>query len=243
MVSVCGLNHMTTYGTYLAPYIQAAKKDPAILKLLQEMRTVSYDGVPISVADDDWCFENGIPMIVSTFYVASLGWFCSETIKGHVCRNRNGYVFSIFNTLSTEEDYSLVQVALCQPSPENLRGLFAPYQASHAGSIRSRTPLYRSTPILPNCSNSSYSPTLHKSPHCISYRLTETSIQATCSRSSPTDHISTVAGTTTGSKAMIQIVPMQSLYYWPCNAEGNCLISSFSFTEPSKRKYTTCVVI
>lgn len=71
MVNVCGLNHMTTYGTYLTPYIQAARKDRAILKLLQEMRTVSYDGVPISVADDDWCFENGIPMIVSIFYFAS----------------------------------------------------------------------------------------------------------------------------------------------------------------------------
>lgn len=71
MVNVCGLNHMTTYGTYLTPYIQAAKKDRSILKLLQKMRTVSYDGVPISVSDDDWCFENGIPMIVSIFYFAS----------------------------------------------------------------------------------------------------------------------------------------------------------------------------
>lgn len=67
MVNVCGLNHMTTYGTYLSPYIQAAKDDPAILKLLQDMRSVSYDGVPITVANDDWCFENGINMIVSTF--------------------------------------------------------------------------------------------------------------------------------------------------------------------------------
>ncbi|KIL59801.1 hypothetical protein M378DRAFT_14552 [Amanita muscaria Koide BX008] len=63
MVNVCGLNHMTTYGTWLAPHIQAAKKDPVALKLLQEMRTVSYGGVPISIADDDWCFQNDIPLM------------------------------------------------------------------------------------------------------------------------------------------------------------------------------------
>ncbi|KIL56732.1 hypothetical protein M378DRAFT_88879 [Amanita muscaria Koide BX008] len=63
LVNVCGLNRMTTFGTWLAPHIQAAKKDPAALKLLQEMRTVSYGGVPISIADDDWCFQNGIPLM------------------------------------------------------------------------------------------------------------------------------------------------------------------------------------
>ncbi|KAM6499520.1 hypothetical protein JOM56_005028 [Amanita muscaria] len=62
MVNVCGLNRMTTFGTWLAPHIQAAKKDPVVLKLLQVMRTVSYGGVPISIANDDWCFQNGIPL-------------------------------------------------------------------------------------------------------------------------------------------------------------------------------------
>ena len=68
MVHICGLNHLTAYGTYLTRYIQAARKDPAILKLLQEMRLVSYSGMSLSVADDDWCFQNHIPMIVSTFF-------------------------------------------------------------------------------------------------------------------------------------------------------------------------------
>lgn len=67
MVNVCGLNRMTTYGTFLAAYIQDARKDPAVLKLLQDMRTVSYYGVPVSVDDDDWCFQQGIPATVSTF--------------------------------------------------------------------------------------------------------------------------------------------------------------------------------
>lgn len=67
MVNLCGLNRMTTYGTWLAPQIQAAKKNPELLRLLQEMRTVSYGGVPISVADDDWCFQNGIPLMVGLF--------------------------------------------------------------------------------------------------------------------------------------------------------------------------------
>ncbi|KAJ7817693.1 acetyl-CoA synthetase-like protein [Mycena olivaceomarginata] len=37
--------------------------DPAILKLLQGMRSISYGGVPVSIAEDDWCFQNGIPLI------------------------------------------------------------------------------------------------------------------------------------------------------------------------------------
>ncbi|KAJ7635339.1 hypothetical protein FB45DRAFT_1143545 [Roridomyces roridus] len=63
MVDVCGLNHMGLYGTYLSPYIQAAKRDPTVLKLLQGMRSISYGGVPVSIAEDDWCFENGISLI------------------------------------------------------------------------------------------------------------------------------------------------------------------------------------
>ncbi|KAF8174676.1 hypothetical protein K438DRAFT_1848794 [Mycena galopus ATCC 62051] len=63
MVNTCGLNHMGLYGTYLSPHIQAAKRDPAILKLLQGMRSISYGGVPVSIAEDDWCFQNGIPLI------------------------------------------------------------------------------------------------------------------------------------------------------------------------------------
>ncbi|KAF9529512.1 hypothetical protein CPB83DRAFT_852255 [Crepidotus variabilis] len=84
MVNVCGLNHMTTYGTYLSPYIQAAKQDPSILKLLQEMRTVSYDGVPITVADDDWCLENDIPMI--DMYAATEMGYVMSTVPGKAGR-------------------------------------------------------------------------------------------------------------------------------------------------------------
>jgi hypothetical protein len=68
MVNTCGLNHMGLYGTYLSPHIQAAKRDPAILKLLQGMRSISYGGVPVSIAEDDWCFQNGIPLIVSVLF-------------------------------------------------------------------------------------------------------------------------------------------------------------------------------
>lgn len=80
MVRVCGLNHLTTYGTYLTPYIQTARKDPALLKLLQEMRSVSYDGVPLTVADDDWCFENRISMI--DMYAATEMGYVMATVPG-----------------------------------------------------------------------------------------------------------------------------------------------------------------
>ncbi|CAE6425911.1 unnamed protein product [Rhizoctonia solani] len=63
LVNAGGMNRVTTYGTYLAPHLQAAKKNPTMLKLLQGMRTISYGGVPISNADDDWCFQNGVPII------------------------------------------------------------------------------------------------------------------------------------------------------------------------------------
>ncbi|CAE7059176.1 unnamed protein product [Rhizoctonia solani] len=63
LVNVGGLNRVTTYGTYLTPHLQVAKNDPEMLKLLQGMRTISFGGVPISNADDDWCFQNGVPII------------------------------------------------------------------------------------------------------------------------------------------------------------------------------------
>jgi len=69
MVNVCGLNRLTHYGTYLSFNIEVARKDSKMLKLLQEMRIVSYDGVPISVEDDDWCFQKGIPLIVGQYHM------------------------------------------------------------------------------------------------------------------------------------------------------------------------------
>ncbi|KAM6491339.1 hypothetical protein JOM56_013113 [Amanita muscaria] len=92
MVNACGLNRMTTFGTWLAPHIQAAKKDPAALKLLQEMRAVSYDGVPISIADGDWCFQNGIPLMVSGFCFAPI--VLTKKMQGRVRYNGMQYVYT-----------------------------------------------------------------------------------------------------------------------------------------------------
>ena len=75
MVNVCGLNHIATFGTWLLPHVQAAKNDPMVLKLLQEMRTISYGGTTIPVADDEWCFQHGIPLIVSVFNLFLQGSF------------------------------------------------------------------------------------------------------------------------------------------------------------------------
>ncbi|KAJ7675905.1 hypothetical protein DFH06DRAFT_671202 [Mycena polygramma] len=63
MINTEGLNHMGLYGTYLSPHIQAAKRDPVVLKALQGMRSISYGGVPVSFSEDDWCFENEITLI------------------------------------------------------------------------------------------------------------------------------------------------------------------------------------
>jgi len=72
MFNLAGLNRILTYGTWLAPHIQGAKEDPAILKLLQGLRTVSYTGVALSKADDDWCFQNGI-RVVAVFGTTECG--------------------------------------------------------------------------------------------------------------------------------------------------------------------------
>lgn len=78
LVNLCGLNHIIAYGTHLACHIQSARKDPAIMKLLRGMRSILYSGVGISYADDDWCFQNGIPLIVSTLCLALLWLRCSD---------------------------------------------------------------------------------------------------------------------------------------------------------------------
>ena len=102
MVNLCGLNRMTAFGTWLAPQIQAAKKNPELLRLLQEMRTVSYGGVPISVADDDWCFQNGIPLMVGLFLFcfAPLLLICSTmVVKGHVCDDGMRYAYNLLRSM------------------------------------------------------------------------------------------------------------------------------------------------
>jgi hypothetical protein len=95
LVNLCGLNHIITYGTHLASHIQFAKKDPAILKLLQGMKTILYSGVGISYADDDWCFQNGIPLIVSILYCTSRRRIVlTNIIIVPLWHNRMWYVFS-----------------------------------------------------------------------------------------------------------------------------------------------------
>ncbi|KAJ7637876.1 hypothetical protein DFH06DRAFT_1432394 [Mycena polygramma] len=45
MINTEGLNHMGLYETYLSPHIQAAKRDPAVLKALRGMRSLLMSSV------------------------------------------------------------------------------------------------------------------------------------------------------------------------------------------------------
>ena len=208
MVNLCGLNRMTTFGTRLAPQIQAAKKNPELLRLLQEMRTVSYGGVPISVADDDWCFQNGISLMVGLFLVL----FCSicSTIERTCMRRRNAVCLQS-STLYVNDHAKVPSWYLF---PEGPLGICNRYQAYHTDSILRRTPLTSTIPVLPNYLNSSYSLIHPKFRNRTFYQRTETSTRATCSRDSLTDRIYSVVGTTIGSKARVQSVSTQSLSFW-----------------------------
>ena len=205
MVKLCGLNRMTTYGTWLAPQIQAAKKNPELLRLLQEMRTVSYGGVPISVADDDWCFQNGIPLMVGVFcsIVANL---LNNSCERTCMRRRNAVCLPSFTLYVNDH----AKVPSWYLFPESPLGICIRYQAYHTDSILQRTPLTSTVPPLPDYLNSSYSLIHPKFHNRTFYQRTETSTRATCSRDSPTDRMYSVVGTTTGSKAKLQILSTQS---------------------------------
>lgn len=81
MVKICNLNHLTQFGTFLSLNIQAAKASPLIFEILRGMKTISYDGVPISYEDDDWCFENHIPLVVSNSNSSFSNFLSSEALK------------------------------------------------------------------------------------------------------------------------------------------------------------------
>lgn len=88
MFNLAGLNRILTYGTWLGPHIQAAKEDPVMLKLLQGLRSVSYTGVALSKTDDDWCFQNGIPIAVSIYLYPIVFMLSDEKTVGCVWHNR-----------------------------------------------------------------------------------------------------------------------------------------------------------
>lgn len=138
LVNVCGLNRFTTYGTFLAPYLLRAKTDPALLKLLQEMRTISYYGVPLSADDDDWCFGNGLPVTVSLFITTRRLLNFDEKITYRTCMAQQKSV--CFSTLFSYTILKCFKGLSCPQSLANPPVIYAQNQAFYADSTRSRMP-------------------------------------------------------------------------------------------------------
>jgi len=63
MVKTCGVNHLNLFSTLLLIYMNAARKDPLILKMLQGMRTVGYGGLSLPPEAENWGYENHIPLV------------------------------------------------------------------------------------------------------------------------------------------------------------------------------------
>ncbi|KAJ6449682.1 hypothetical protein C8R45DRAFT_1224351 [Mycena sanguinolenta] len=65
-----GLNRMNTFAPLLIPHFMAAQAqlksgDDSILKVLRNMRSIVYGGMPMLPMFEDWAFENKIPLMNS----------------------------------------------------------------------------------------------------------------------------------------------------------------------------------
>jgi hypothetical protein len=68
-----GLNRLNTFAPLLIPHILAAQAqlksgDGSILRILQNMRSIVYGGMPMLPTFEDWGFENKLPLMVSSLY-------------------------------------------------------------------------------------------------------------------------------------------------------------------------------
>ncbi|KAF7371299.1 Acetyl-CoA synthetase-like protein [Mycena sanguinolenta] len=65
-----GLNRMNTFAPLMIPYFMATQAqlktgDDSILKVLRNMRSIVYGGMPLLPVFEDWAFENQIPLMNS----------------------------------------------------------------------------------------------------------------------------------------------------------------------------------
>jgi hypothetical protein len=58
-----------TYGYLLEKWIQDARTNPKVLKVMQELSLIRYTGVGITQADYDWALDHGIPL--SSIFVST----------------------------------------------------------------------------------------------------------------------------------------------------------------------------
>jgi acyl-coenzyme A synthetase/AMP-(fatty) acid ligase len=65
MIQSCGLNRMAVYATFLSTYIKAAQQDQKVLAALRSFRQIVHTGVALNREDEEWAYENHIPITVS----------------------------------------------------------------------------------------------------------------------------------------------------------------------------------
>jgi len=64
MVSVCSLNQLALYGTFLTDLIRAARADSNVRAALQKISRIIYTGVSMNKDDEDWANANGTKVMV-----------------------------------------------------------------------------------------------------------------------------------------------------------------------------------
>jgi hypothetical protein len=64
MVQVAGVNRLVFYATFLGSHFEHARKDLKVLKVLQGCRQILHTGVPLDKENEEWAYNNGIPITV-----------------------------------------------------------------------------------------------------------------------------------------------------------------------------------
>ncbi|KAF7336547.1 putative amp-CoA ligase [Mycena sanguinolenta] len=62
LIKTCGLNRVALYAPFLSRYIKDAQNDPAVLSALQSCRQILHTGVSLNAEDENWAYENGLPI-------------------------------------------------------------------------------------------------------------------------------------------------------------------------------------
>lgn len=60
MITRCHLNRLVQFPTYLTTHIRTSRRDPKVLRMLQELDEIFYSGLMLSSDDEEWIIRHGI---------------------------------------------------------------------------------------------------------------------------------------------------------------------------------------
>ena len=62
----CGLNRLNQFAAFLAPHLRRSRHDAKLLALLRNFDEVLFSGLPLPREEEDWAYQNGIKLRVSS---------------------------------------------------------------------------------------------------------------------------------------------------------------------------------